>query len=65
MGSDALAASYGFTPDNGYALKWFCINLAVCVIVFLGAFLYNGTIRILCTYRRLGILKRILILCNM
>lgn len=54
-----------FSTDIVYSRKWFCINLAVCTIVFLGTYLYNGALRILCTCRRLGILKRILIIFNM
>lgn len=64
MTTNTFCASYGFTPDNEYALKCFCINLAVCSVIFLGTFLYNGTLRILCTCRRLGILKRFLIIIN-
>lgn len=52
-------------PSDSYALKWFLINLAVCLILFLGLWIYNGTVRILLTCRRLGIVKRALIFCNM
>lgn len=59
-----MSSLHAFVPSDSYGLKWFWINFAVCVFIFLWTWIYNGTLRILCTCRRLGIVKRIIIFCT-
>lgn len=64
MSTLVMSSLHPFVPSDGYSLRWFWINFAVCALVFLWTWIYNGTLRILCTCRRLGIVKRIIIFCT-
>lgn len=61
-GRDITPYTYAAVPDSESAMILILIDLILCCLHFY-LFVLNGSLRILCTCRSLGVWKRILFLC--